>query len=69
MDESQKAERFETIGYVLEIPDHELNDYCFTDGIGKISLGLAALITWKMKINLTSLVRKNIDTFRCNLLF
>jgi hypothetical protein len=31
----------------------EINKYCFTDGVGKISWGLAGLIAQKMNIPLS----------------
>ena len=47
------------IYYVLEIPDIEKGDYCFTDGIGLISWGLAGRVAQKMNINLARKVGKN----------
>ncbi|CAF4249237.1 unnamed protein product, partial [Rotaria sordida] len=40
--------------YVLRIDDIKRNNYCFTDGIGKISWGLAGRIAQKMNISLSS---------------
>ncbi|CAF5001728.1 unnamed protein product, partial [Rotaria sp. Silwood1] len=40
--------------YVFRIDDIKRNDYCFTDGIGKISWGLAGRIAQKMNISLSS---------------
>ncbi|CAF3334014.1 unnamed protein product [Rotaria socialis] len=38
--------------YALIINDIERNDYCFTDGVGKISLGLAGRVAQKLNIPL-----------------
>ncbi|CAF4060655.1 unnamed protein product, partial [Rotaria sordida] len=49
--EDKKAIRSNNnLNYVLKIDDIERNKYCFTDGIGKISWGLAGRIAQKMKI-------------------
>ncbi|CAF3568479.1 unnamed protein product [Rotaria sp. Silwood1] len=38
------------LNYVFEIDDIERNKYCFTDGVGKISWGLAGRVAQKMNI-------------------
>jgi hypothetical protein len=40
----------------MTIPDIERGRYCFTDGIGKISLGLAGRIAQRMHLPLSSKV-------------
>ncbi len=42
--------------YVTRIPDIERGPYCFTDGIGKISWGLAGRIAQRMNLPLSSKV-------------
>lgn len=49
--------------YVLRIKDIERNKYCFTDGVGKISWGLAGRIAQKMNIPLTNRVRLENSNF------
>ena len=44
------------IPYALEIEDVKRFDYCFTDGIGKISWGLAGRVAQRMKLPLYSKV-------------
>ncbi|CAF1518083.1 unnamed protein product, partial [Rotaria sordida] len=49
--EDKKAIRSNNnLNYVLKIDDIEINKYCFTDGIDKISWGLAGRIAQKMNI-------------------
>lgn len=45
--------------YAYKIDDIERNGYCFTDGIGKISLGLAGRVAQKMNIPISCLVYSN----------
>lgn len=47
------------INYVFQIPDIETGGYCFTDGIGLISWGLAGRVAQKMNIPLARKVEKN----------
>jgi hypothetical protein len=48
------------IYYVMEIPDIKRDGYCFTDGVGLISWGLAGRVAQKMNIPLARKVSKTI---------
>lgn len=55
--------------YVAEIPDIKQGPYNFTDGVGKISWGLAGRIAQKMKLPLSERVRESELNFSERFLF
>ena len=56
MNNVSEIDRRRGINYVTEIPDIKVGNLPFTDGIGKISLGLAGRVAQRLNLHLSDKV-------------